>query len=231
MELPFHRHLKELRTRLINIFAFVFIVFLLLLPFADFVFSISFQPIKDNIPHDNPIIFTALTEGFMTHIKMSFWWSLIISVPFIIYQAWLFVEPGLYEKEKKLFKLFIPLIFLFFWIGCAFAWFFFIPFTVSFSSGIIWEGTEFLPRLQNCMSFTLKTVFFSGIFFELPLLIFLLLRTKLISFNLLKKHRKKIYIGIFLFIMIMVSGDFFLQVLFFIPIVLLFELFLFIYGK
>jgi sec-independent protein translocase protein TatC len=160
---------------------------------------------------------------------MSIWWSLIISMPFIIYQIWLFVAPGLYEKEKRLFKLFMPLTFGLFWAGGAFAWFFFIPFTVGFSSGLIWEGTEFLPRLQNCMSFTLKTVFFSGIFFEMPLIMFLLLKTELISRDFFIKNRKKIYPGIYLLILIMLPGDFFLQFLFFITIILLFEFFLIVY--
>jgi hypothetical protein len=102
--LPFKAHLDELRRRLITCFVTIAVAFVLCYAFSDFLVSMLFYPVNQALPPGSSLVFTALTEGFMTYLKVAFWSAVILSTPMILYQTWKFVAPGLYDKEKKFTK-------------------------------------------------------------------------------------------------------------------------------
>ncbi len=216
-------HLSELRKRLINCVILFCLAFATAYAFSDFLISFLFEPVKQSLPQGSTMVFTALTEGFMAHLKVAFWAAMVVTAPFAIYQLWQFLLPALYEHEKRSLRRLILIGGGLFIFGAIFGYWVILPVVLSLSLGYASTNLQALPRLQNYLIFTLKSIFLFGIIFEMPFVMAGATRIGLVSRDYFKKHRKPAYILLFLVAAVLVPSDIFSQLLIFIPFVAIYE--------
>ena len=221
--LPFKAHLDEFRRRLITCFVTMAAAFVLCYAFSDFLVSMLFYPVHQALPHGSSLVFTALTEGFMTYLKVAFWSAVILSTPMILYQAWRFVAPGLYDKEKKFTKSFMFWGICLFISGGLFGYWVIMPVAFSITLGFANQGLEAMPRLQNYLIFSLKAIFTFGLVFEIPFLMALAARYGIVPREYFSKHRKASYIALYVLAVLLVPTDVFSQILIFLPLIGVYE--------
>ncbi len=224
-------HLLELRNKLIYFFVFFLFSFLFSYFFIDKILNFIVEPFINSIEFKNNkrLIYTGLTEVFLSYLKISIISAFILSAPFLIYQIWSFVAPGLLNKEKRIIYPFLFLVPVMFLIGFIFVYYFIIPlawdFFVSFDTSQSNNNytIELEPKINEYISLSLKLAFIFGLAFQLPIIILLLTVLKLISPNDLKKKRRYIIVIIFLVSAIVTPPDIFSQVGLALPIIILYE--------
>jgi len=225
---PFLSHLEELRKRLIICAIAVGIGFLSSYGFSKQIFSFLIDPLITVLPKDEKLIFTALPEAFYTYMKVSLIAGLLLASPVIFYQIWKFITPGLYKNEKKYVIPFVIVASFFFLLGASFAYFVVFPyafsFFISFSSGSI----KALPSIKEYLAFSTKLLLAFGIVFELPVITFFLAKMGILNAAILKKQRKYSILIIFIVSAILTPPDVFTQILMSVPMILLYELSIFI---
>jgi sec-independent protein translocase protein TatC len=221
--LAFKLHLAEFRRRLITCFVTMAVTFVLCYAFSDLLVSILFYPVRQAMPPGSSLVFTALTEGFMTYLKVAFWSAVILSTPMILYQVWMFVAPGLYDKEKKFIKNFMFWGIGLFISGGLFGYWVIMPVAFSITLGFVNQGLEAMPRLQNYLIFSLKAIFTFGMVFEIPFLMALATRCGIVSRVYFSRHRKASYIALYVLAVLLVPTDVFSQILIFLPLIGIYE--------
>ena len=229
-------HLNELRNRFVYFFLFFTTSFLFSYLFVDNIFTFVTDPFIDAIDfkEDKRLIYTGLTEAFVSYIKLALISAFIISSPFFIYQIWSFIAPGLLEKEKKIIFPFLFLVPLMFILGFIFVYYFILPlawdFFVAFDTSSLENNfsIELEPKINEYISLTLKLAFAFGLAFQLPTAIFLLTILGLTSPNSLQKKRRYVIVIIFLISALITPPDIISQICLAIPIILLYEFSIFI---
>ncbi len=221
--LPFTAHLEELRKRLIASFIFIGVAFGVAYAFSDPLVNLLFYPIRQALPPGSHIVFTALTEGFMTYLKVAFWASLVISVPFVFYQLWRFISPGLFEKERRSAKIFVFWAGALFVAGGVFGYWVVMPTVLSITLSFAGKGLTAMPRLQNYLVFVLKTIFTFGLIFEIPFFMAFATRAGLLPPEYFRKNRKYSYMALYVTAVVLVPTDIFSQLLLFIPLIGVYE--------
>lgn len=216
-------HLGELRKRLITCGIFFAVAFAGCYAISAPMVSFLFYPVKQALPADSTMVFTDLMEGFMAYLKVAFWAAVVVTFPVIIYHGWRFLLPALYEKEKKVLRRMILWGGGLFLTGGIFGYWVVIPLILSVSLGYANDSLEALPRLQNYLVFTLKSIFVFGIIFEIPFVMAGISRAELIPSDYFRKKRKIAYVGIFILSAVLVPTDIFSQVLLFFPMLLVYE--------
>lgn len=220
---PFTAHLEELRRRLIICFCAVGVGFVISYFFSRTLFEILMQPLLAAMPPEEKLIYTGLPEAFFTYLKVAFLAGLFLAVPVIIYQLWMFIAPGLYEKEKRMV---LPVVFLsslFFVGGALFGYFVVFPFGFKFFMGFSSEYVRPLPSMKEYLGFSAKLLFAFGVVFELPLFITFLARLGIVDVHFLKTKRKYAILLFFVFSAILTPPDVITQVLMAGPLILLYE--------
>ena len=223
-KLPFTGHLEELRRRLIICFIAVGIGFAGCYLFKERLFAILMDPLVRVMQPGQNLIFTGLAEAFFTYLKVSFLAGLMIAFPVIIYQFWMFVAPGLYDKEKRLL---IPIVFLssvFFVGGALFGYFIVFPFGFKFFLGFATDIIRPLPSMKEYLSFSSKLLIAFGLVFELPLVITFLAKLGIVSVDFLKKNRKYALVIFFAGAAILTPPDVVTQVMMALPLMVLYEI-------
>lgn len=223
-KIPFTAHLEELRKRLIVCFIAVGIGFVLSYGFKEKLFQILTRPLISVMQAGDKLIFTGLPEAFFTYLKVAFLSGIMISVPVLLYQFWMFVAPGLYDKERRLL---VPIVFLssFFFIGGAlFGYFIVFPFGFKFFLGFASETIQPLPSMREYLSFSAKLLLAFGLVFELPLLVTFLAKMGLVSVDFLKKNRKYALLLFFIFSAILTPPDVVTQIMMAFPLMVLYEI-------
>ncbi len=220
----FQPHLKELRNRLIVVSGVLILSFAACFAVSSHIMDLLFLPIQSAMPPDGTLVFTALPEGFMTHLKISFWAALVISFPVTVYQVWAFVAPGLYSHERRLMKRFIFYSTSLFAGGAAFGYFTLVPLLLSFSMSFAGEGIQPMPRLQNYMLFILKTMLTTGIVFELPFAMALLTKGGLVEPDLFRRRRRTAYIVLYALSVFLAPTDIFSQIMLTGPLIAMYEI-------
>ncbi|MDA8161479.1 MAG: twin-arginine translocase subunit TatC [Desulfobacteraceae bacterium] len=223
-QIPFGAHLGELRRRLVYCVATLALVFFACYAISDYIVRILFYPIRQAMPPGATMVFTSLTEGFMTYLKVSFWSAVVISAPVVLYQIWAFVAPALYDKEKRHAKTFMVWALTLFAAGAFFGYWVIMPAVLSITLGFASQGLEAMPRLQNYLLFALKTMFIFGIIFEIPFFMAFASRLGLVPADYFKRHRKVCYIALYVLAVMLVPTDFFSQAMLFAPLVCIFEI-------
>lgn len=224
---PLISHLLELRNRLLRAISAVLIVFLALIYFAGDIYDIVSRPLVERLPEGATMIATDVASPFFTPLKLTLVVSVFIAVPFILYQIWAFVAPGLYKHEQKLV---MPLMFsssILFYCGVAFAYFVVFPLVFGFFTAISLGGVEFATDISSYLDFVLALFLAFGIAFEVPVAIILLCWTGATSVESLKQKRPYIVVGAFIVGMLLTPPDMISQTLLAIPMCLLFEVGLF----
>jgi len=170
------------------------------------------------------LIFTGLPEAFFTYLKVALLSGMILATPVIFYQFWMFVAPGLYQKEKQHM---IPIVFLstFFFVGGSFFGYFIVfPYGFKFFLGFASEIIQPLPSMREYLSFASKLLLAFGLVFELPLIITFLARLGMVSVSFLKKNRKYALLLFFAGAAILTPPDVVTQVMMALPLIVLYEI-------
>ncbi len=223
-KIPFTAHLEELRKRLITCFIAVGVGFGLSYGFKEKLFEILTQPLISVMKQGETLIYTGLPEAFFTFLKVSFLFGLMIASPVIIYQFWMFVAPGLYDKEKRMMVPIVILSSIFFLGGAFFGYFIVFPFGFDFFLGFATETIRPMPSMKEYLSFSAKLLLAFGLVFELPLVITSLAKLGLVTVPFLKKNRKYALLLFFVGAAILTPPDVVTQVMMALPLMLLYEI-------
>ncbi len=223
-KLPFTGHLEELRRRLIICFISVGIGFAGGYLFKKRLFEILMNPLVKVMKPGQNLVFTGLPEAFFTYLKVSLLTGILIASPVIIYQFWLFVAPGLYDREKRLLIPIVLLSTVFFVGGALFGYFIVFPYGFEFFLGFATEIIQPLPSMKEYMSFSSKLLIAFGLVFELPLVITFLAKLGIVSVDFLKKNRKYALLCFFVGSAILTPPDVVTQVMMALPLMVLYEI-------
>ncbi|CAM3059908.1 twin-arginine translocase subunit TatC [Vibrio mytili] len=220
---PLISHLLELRNRLLRAILAVLVVFVGLVYFSNHIYEFVSAPLVERLPEGATMIATDVASPFFTPLKLTLIASVFLSVPFILYQIWAFVAPGLYKHERRLI---MPLLFsssLLFYCGVAFAYFVVFPLVFGFFTAISLGGVEFATDISSYLDFVLALFMAFGVAFEVPVAIILLCWTGATTPEDLKTKRPYIIVAAFVVGMVLTPPDMISQTLLAIPMCLLFE--------
>ena len=223
-KLPFTGHLDELRKRLIVCLVAVGVGFVLSYGFKAQLFEILTQPLIKAMQTGDKIIFTGLPEAFFTYLKVAFLAGIMLASPIILYQFWMFVVPGLYDRERRML---LPIVILssFFFIGGAlFGYFLVFPLGFKFFLGFATESIQALPSMKEYLGFSAKLLLAFGLVFELPLVITFLAKLGIVSVEFLKKNRKYALLIFFVGAAILTPPDVVTQIMMAVPLMMLYEI-------
>ncbi|MFP4258334.1 MAG: twin-arginine translocase subunit TatC [Desulfovermiculus sp.] len=223
-EMGFLEHLDDLRRRLIRALVAAFVGMLACYAFAKTLFDWLMLPLFEALPEESSMIYTAPHEAFFTYIKVAFVAGIFLTSPYIFYQIWLFVRPGLYAHERKYI---MPISFcsaLLFVVGSLFGYFIVFPFAYKFFMGFSDVFISPMITMKEGFSFALRMLIAFGIVFELPLVIFFLARLGLVTPAGLRKKRKYAILCGFVLSALLTPPDVFTQSFMAVPLILLYEL-------
>ena len=227
-EETFFSHLVELRDRLIRVLMSVGIVFLCLFPWAKELYALLAQPLLATLPKGGQMIATDVVGVFLVPMKVALMVAFLIALPYVLYQVWAFVAPGLYAHEKRLaFPLVASSVLLFF-IGMAFAYFLVFPTVFGFMSKIAPEGVAWMTDIEKYLSFVLGTFMAFGFTFEVPVVVVVLVSMGVVGIDKLKEIRSYVIVGAFVIGAIFTPPDVISQLMLAIPLCLLYELGIFL---
>lgn len=223
-EQPFMSHLIELRDRILRIVVVVISIFLVLFFFANDLYHLVSAPLLEQLPEGSTMIATGVAAPFLTPFKLSLVTSIFIAIPYIFYQFWGFVAPGLYKHEKRLaFPLIASSVFLFY-AGILFSYYLVFPLMFAFFSATTPEGVAMMTDISQYLDFVLKMFFAFGLAFEVPIVIIVLTVTGATTAEKLAAKRAYVIVGAFVVGMLLTPPDIVSQTLLAIPVWLLFEL-------
>ena len=223
-EQSFISHLMELRSRLIRALLALIIVFVCLFPWSKELYSIMAAPLLATLPKGGQMIATDVVGVFLVPMKVTLMTAFLIALPYVLYQAWAFVAPGLYAHEQRLV---LPLIFasvVLFFCGMAFAYFLVFPTVFGFMAKVAPEGVAWMTDIDKYLSFVLSTFMAFGITFEVPVIVIVLVRTGVVSIAKLKEMRPYVIVGAFVIGAIFTPPDVLSQIMLAVPLCLLYEL-------
>ncbi|MDA7687700.1 twin-arginine translocase subunit TatC [Pseudomonadales bacterium] len=223
-------HLLELRSRLLKSLLVVLLIFMVMVFFANDLYTFFALPIQSLLPEGSTMIATEVTSPFFAPFKLTLILSAFAAAPYILYQLWSFIAPALYHNEKRLaVPLFATSIALFY-LGIAFAYYVVFPLVFGFFTSIAPEGIAVTPDINSYLSFILKLFFAFGIAFEIPVATVLVIKAGMTTRESLAQKRPYIVVMCFIFGMLLTPPDMISQSLLAIPTWLLFEMGLFMSG-
>ena len=219
----FIAHLIELRSRLLNVAIAMLLVFVCLFPWASDLYALLAQPMLAKLPQGGQMIATDVTTPFFVPLKVTLMTAFLIVLPYVLYQGWRFVAPGLYAHEKKLV---LPLIIastLLFFCGMAFAYFVVFPVVFGFIVAAAPQGVAVMTDIDKYLSFVLGMFMAFGITFQVPVAVVVLVRMGMVSVAKLREIRSYVIVGAFVVGAIFTPPDVVSQFMLAIPLWLLYE--------
>ena len=220
---PLVEHLIELRTRVLRIVLSVLVVFIGLFYFANDIYAFISQPLRSILPAGAQMIATEVASPFLAPFKLTLFTAFLVSVPYILYQIWSFIAPGLYAHEKKLAFPLLGSSIVLFYAGMAFAYYAVFPLLFAFFTTAAPEGVAVMTDINAYLSFVLKLFFAFGIAFEIPVATVLLVLAGVTNVESLVAKRLYVILGCFVVGMLLTPPDIFSQTLLAVPMWLLFE--------
>lgn len=221
--MPLIEHLVELRTRLLRAVVVVLVAFFPFLYFANDLYLIVADPLMAALPEGTSMIATEVASPFLTPFKLAFVLAIFATLPWVFYQLWAFVAPGLYAREKHLVAPLIISSVLLFYGGVAFAYFAVFPLIFTFLLSVGPEGVTPMTDINRYLDFVLKLFFAFGCAFEIPIATLLMVRTGFVTPEQLASWRPYVVVGCFVVGMLLTPPDIISQVLLAIPMWALFE--------
>lgn len=223
--LSFSAHLEELRWRLVRCVVAIAIGFGISYFFKEDIFDILMIPLLKAMNNHGKIIFTGLTEAFFTYLKVALISGIMLAFPYLAFEFWMFVTPGLYKNEKKILAPAIFLSALFFVGGSLFGYFAAFPFGFRFFLSFSNENIQALPSMKEYMSLASLMLLAFGAVFETPLVITILAKLGIVSADFLKKNRKYAIVIIFVIAAVITPGpDIMSQCIMAGPLLVLYEI-------
>lgn len=222
--LPLVAHLTELRSRLLRSLLMVALILLSLLYFSNDIYAFFSEPLRKLLPAGSTMIATDVTSTFFAPFKLTLVAALLIAMPYLLYQIWSFIAPGLYKHERYFaIPLFVSSIVLFY-LGMAFAYYVAFPLIFGFFSHIAPEGVAYTPDISKFLDMALKMLFAFGFIFEIPVATVLLVWSGVTNVAALQKKRPYVIVGCFVVGALLSPPDVLSQTLMALPMWLLFEL-------
>ncbi len=222
--LPLVAHLTELRDKLLRALLAILLVFICLFPFANDIYAFVSEPLRSLLPEGATMIATEVASPFFTPFKLTLMAAIFLAVPYLLYQIWSFIAPGMYRHEKRLA---IPLLLssvALFYAGAAFAYFVVFPLIFAFFTSVGPEDITMMTDINSYLNFVLKLFFAFGIAFEIPIAAVILIWAGITTPQQLASKRPYIIVGCFVFGMLLTPPDIISQSLLAIPMWLLFEI-------
>ena len=220
----FLSHLVELRSRLLYSIIAVLAVFVALFPWSKDIYALLARPMLRALPSGAQMIATDVTGTFLVPLKVTLMAAFLIALPYVLWQAWAFVAPGLYQNEKRLALPVITFSVVFFAIGMAFAYFFVFPVMFSFFAGYTPAGVTMMTDIDKYLSFVLTMFIAFGLTFEVPVVVIVLVRMRIVPLDKLRAIRPYVIVGAFVVGAIFTPPDVVSQLLLAVPMWLLYEL-------
>ncbi|WP_456417610.1 twin-arginine translocase subunit TatC [Thiolapillus sp.] len=222
-EQPFLSHLLELRDRLLRAVLVVLVVFLALFPFGNDIYHFIAQPLMAVLPDGTSMIATQVASPFLTPFKLSLVAAVFLAMPYLLYQLWGFIAPGLYQHEKRLAMPLLASSVLLFYVGVAFAYFVVFPLVFRFLTGMAPEGVAVMTDISHYLDFVLTLFFAFGFAFEIPIATILLVWMGMTTPEKLSGKRPYVIVGAFVIGMLLTPPDIISQTLLALPMWVLFE--------
>jgi sec-independent protein translocase protein TatC len=219
----FLSHLVELRNRLVRAFLAVIVVTVCLLPFASMLYDFLASPMMHALPEGTRMIATGVVTPFLVPVKVVLLVALVITLPYLLYQAWAFIAPGLYQHEKRLV---LPLVLastVLFLVGMAFCYFFVFGVVFKFVYSIAPKSISVAPDIENYFNFAIGMFLAFGVTFEVPIVVIVLARMGIVSVAKLREIRPYVIVGSFVIAAVVTPPDAISQLLLAIPLCVLYE--------
>ena len=220
----FFGHLRELRARILKSLVVILVCFLSLVYFSNDIYLFLSEPLLSFLPENSSMIATEVASPFLTPLKLTFFVSLLLSMPFLFNQIWKFIAPGMYENEKSLSFLLILSSLILFYLGILFTYFLVLPLVFGFFTGAAPQGILIMTDISRYLDFVLSLMFAFSIAFEIPILIFLLIWSGITTLEKLRNARPYVIISCFIVGMLVTPPDVISQSLLAIPAWALFEI-------
>lgn len=220
----FVSHLVELRDRLIKIVIGIVLVLLCLFPFANEIYSFLAEPLLKHLPESSTMVAIDVASPFLTPFKLVMLLAVVLAIPWILYQLWAFIAPGLYKHEKRLVLPLLASSTILFYLGMVFAYFVVFPLVFGFFTRVTPEGVAVMTDISRYLDFVTKMFIAFGAAFEVPVLTFVLVMTGVTTVEALSAARSYVIVAAFVIGMLLTPPDVISQVLLAIPVWLLFEL-------
>ena len=221
---PLVTHLVELRDRLLRAVLSVLVVFICLFPFANDIYAFVSEPLRELLPQGSSMIATEVASPFLTPFKLTLVVALFVAIPYVLFQVWAFVAPGMYRKEKRIALPLLASSVLLFYAGAAFAYFVVFPLIFAFFTSVGPSDITVMTDINRYLDFVLKLFFAFGIAFEIPIAAVILILTGVTTPDKLASQRPWIIVGCFVAGMLLTPPDVISQSLLALPMWLLFEL-------
>ena len=221
---PLVTHLVELRDRLLRAVLSVLVVFICLFPFANDIYAFVSEPLRELLPQGSSMIATEVASPFLTPFKLTLVVALFVAIPYVLFQVWAFVAPGMYRKEKRIALPLLASSVLLFYAGAAFAYFVVFPLIFAFFTSVGPSDITVMTDINRYLDFVLKLFFAFGIAFEIPIAAVILILTGVTTPEKLASKRPWIIVGCFVAGMLLTPPDVISQSLLALPMWLLFEL-------
>ena len=229
-EQPLIKHLFDLRTTALRCVISIILITIILLPFANQIYSFIATPLIAKLPEGSSMIATEVASPFFAPFKLTLFCGIFFSIPYILYQTWSFIAPGLYINERQLI---LPLLIsssLLFYLGIFFAYYAVFPILFAFLTTTAPSNITIMTDINHYLDFILKLFFAFGISFEIPIATILLIKSNFITIEKLGSNRPYIILFAFFVGMLLTPPDVISQILLAIPIWVLFEIGL-VHGK
>jgi len=220
----FFGHLRELRSRILKSLVVILLCFLGLVYFSNDIYLTLSEPLLSFLPENSSMIATEVASPFLAPLKLTFFTSLLLSMPFLLNQVWKFIAPGMYENEKSLSFFLMLSSLMLFYIGILFTYFLVLPLVFGFFTGAAPDGILIMTDISRYLDFVLSLMFAFAVAFEIPVLIFLLIWSGISSSDSLRSKRPYVIIGCFTVGMLVTPPDVISQSLLAVPAWILFEL-------
>jgi len=219
----FISHLIELRDRLLRALIAVGVVFVFLFPFASELYDLLAYPMLRSLPEGTRMIATGVVTPFLIPVKVALMVAFAIALPYVLYQAWAFIAPGLYSHEKRLVIPLVAASTVLFFVGVAFCYFFVFGTVFNFIHSIAPKSIAVAPDIENYLNFALTMFLAFGVTFEVPIAVLILVRMGVVTVRQLRDIRPYFIVGAFVVAAIVTPPDVISQLLLAIPMCLLYE--------
>ena len=223
VERPLITHLLELRSRLLRAVVGLLVVLAAMLPFANKLYGWLAQPLLDKLPKGGQLIATQVASPFFAPMKLAFFAALMVSMPWLLYQVWAFVAPGLFRREKKLALPLLGSALALFYAGCAFAFFLVLPMVFGFLAKVTPTGVAMMTDISAYLDFVLVLFLAFGLSFELPVALVILALLGWVTPAQLREGRGYAIVGVFVVAAVLTPPDVVSQLMLAIPMCLLYE--------
>jgi sec-independent protein translocase protein TatC len=220
---PFMAHLEELRKRLVVCAIAIGIGFVISYIFSKQLFSFLILPLTKVLPAESRLIFTSLPEMFIAYIKVALIAGIILAIPIIFYELWMFLVPALYQREKRYLIPFVLFSSILFVAGALFGYFIVFPYGFKFFISFATEDIQALPSVKQYFSFATRLLLAFGLVFEMPVVVFFMTKIGLITPDSMKKYRKFAILCAFILSAILTPPDVATQIMMALPLIVLYE--------